>query len=84
MPVQRAASGCTSPVPPAAPGSRRRAPALKIVGRIEDEASQALDDCDLMLFPGSVQRPHPIARFHDRGAVATGYLDTSAVASSHS
>jgi len=27
-----------------------------------------------------VQGPHPIGRFHDRGAIVTGYLDTSAVA----
>ncbi len=63
---------------------RTLSPALKIADRIEDDASRALDEaldgCDLMLFPGSVQGPHPIGRFNDRGAIVTGYLDTSAVA----
>jgi amidase len=33
-----------------------------------------------MLFPGSVQGPEPIGRYHDRGALVTGYLDTARVA----
>lgn len=45
---------------------------------------EALDGCDLMLFPGSVQGPHPIGRFHDRGALVTGYLDTQRSLSSRS
>lgn len=63
---------------------RTLAPALRLAGRIEKEASAALDEihrtCDLLLFPGSVRGPHPIGRFRDRGALATGYLDTAAVA----
>jgi amidase len=60
------------------------APALRVAGRIERAAAAALDevhrDCDLLLFPGSVEAPHPIGRFNDRGALYTGWADTAAVA----
>jgi amidase len=63
---------------------RALAPALRLAPRIERAAAAALDeihrDCDLLLFPGSVQGPEPIGRYHDRGALVTGYLDTARVA----
>jgi amidase len=59
-------------------------PALKLAERTERAAAAALDEvhasCDLLLFPGSVQGPEPIGRYHDRGALLTGYLDTARVA----
>jgi amidase len=63
---------------------RALAPALRLAPRIERAAAAARDaihaDCDLLLFPGSVQGPEPIGRYHDRGALVTGYLDTARVA----
>jgi amidase len=63
---------------------RALAPALRVAGKIADQAAAALDEvhreCDLLLFPGSVQGPEPIGRYHDRGALVTGYLDTARVA----
>jgi amidase len=63
---------------------RALAPALRIAPRIERAAAGALDqihrEFDLMLFPGSAQGPEPIGRYHDRGALVTGYLDTARVA----
>jgi amidase len=63
---------------------RALSPALLLAKRTERAAAAALDevhrDFDLLLFPGSVQGPHEIGRFQNRGALATGYLDTSAVA----
>jgi len=59
-------------------------PALRVEPRITRAAQDALDEvhreCDLLLFPGSVQGPEPIGRYHDRGALVTGYLDTARVA----
>jgi amidase len=63
---------------------RALAPALALAPRIEAAAAAALDevhrDCDLFLFPGSVQGPEPIGRYHGRGAMLTAYLDTARVA----
>jgi amidase len=63
---------------------RALAPALRLAPRIARAAAAALDevheDCDLLLFPGSVEGPEPIGRYHDRGALVTGYLDTARVA----
>jgi amidase len=63
---------------------RALAPALRIAPLIAQAAAAALDeihaDCDLLLFPGSVQGPEPIGRYHDRGALVTAYLDTARVA----
>jgi amidase len=63
---------------------RALAPALRAAGRIERAVAAALDDvhrdADLLLFPGSVEGPWPIGRFHDSGAFVTGYLDTARVA----
>jgi amidase len=60
------------------------APALRLAPRITAAAAAALDEvhkaADLLLFPGSVQGPEPIGRYHDRGALFTGYADTARVA----
>jgi amidase len=62
---------------------RTLTPLLPLADRTERQAAAALDevhrDFDLLLFPGSVQGPHEIGRFQDRGALVTGYLDTAAV-----
>jgi amidase len=63
---------------------RALTPALRLAGPTERAAAAALDEvhreADLLLFPGSVQGPWPVGRFHDNGALVTGYLDTARVA----
>jgi amidase len=63
---------------------RALTPLLGVASRIERAAAAALDEvhreCDLLLFPGSIQPPEPIGRFHDRGALITAYTDTAQVA----
>src|SRR4051794_706147 len=64
----------------------RRAPAPAPARRpgVAAAAAAALDEvhreAELLLFPGSVREPWPVGRFHDSGALTTGYLDTSRVA----
>jgi amidase len=59
-------------------------PAMRLAPGITRAAAAALDevhrDCQLLLFPGSVQGPEPIGRYHDRGALFTAFQDTARVA----
>jgi amidase len=63
---------------------RALSPTLRIAPRIASACASALDEVheqhDLLLFPGPMQGPEPVGRYHDRGAVVTGYLDTARVA----
>jgi amidase len=69
---------------PSRDSEERYAPRLRLEPCITRAAQDALDEvhqeCDLLLFPGSVQGPEPIGRYHERGALVTGYLDTARVA----
>jgi amidase len=52
--------------------------------RVISPAAAALDDLhrefDVLLFPGSVDTPFPVGRFHGRGALYTSWFDTAHVA----